>query len=93
MKLFFVLCLLASILLSIPLLFMMTRKRGFYNHFAAVLAISTNVTVFLMHIGFVDGRNDMYVDIALSFAVLGFVSSVIVAKFMSGGGNQDDDRH
>ena len=61
--------------------------------FAAVLAISTNVTVFLMLIGFVDGRNDMYVDIALSFAVLGFVSSVIVAKFMSGGGNQDDDRH
>ena len=93
MKLFFVLCLLASILLSIPLLFMMTRKRGFYNHFAAVLAISTNVTVFLMLIGFVDGRNDMYVDIALSFAGLGVVSSVSVAKFMSGGGNQDDDRH
>ena len=93
MKIFFGLCLLASLLLSIPLLLMMIRKRGFYNQFAAVLAISTNVTVFLMLIGFVDGRNDMYVDIALSFAVLGFVSSVIVAKFMSGGGNQDDDRH
>ena len=93
MKLFFGLCLLASMLMSIPLLFMLTGKRGFYNHFAAVLAISTNVTLFLMLIGFIDGRNDMYVDIALSFAVLGFVSSVIVAKFMSGGGNQDDDRH
>ena len=93
MKIFFEMCLLASMLLSIPLLLMMIRKRGFYNHFAAVMAISTNVTVFLMLIGFVDGRHDMYVDIALSFAVLGFVSSVIVAKFMSGGGNRDDDRN
>lgn len=93
MKIFFEFCLLASMLLSIPLLFMLIRKRGFYNHFAAVMAISTNVTVFLMLIGFVDGRHDMYVDIALSFAVLGFVSSVIVAKFMSGGGNRDDDRN
>ena len=93
MKIFFEFCLLASMLLSIPLLFMLIRKRGFYNHFAAVMAISTNVTAFLMLIGFVDGRHDMYVDIALSFAVLGFVSSVIVAKFMSGGGNRDDDRN
>ena len=93
MKIFFEMCLLASMLLSITLLLMMIRKRGFYNHFAAVMAISTNVTIFLLLIGFVDGRHDMYVDIALSFAVLGFVSSVIVAKFMSGGGNQDDDRH
>ena len=93
MKIFFEMCLIASMLLSIPLLLMMIRKRGFYNHFAAVMAISTNVTVFLMLIGFVDGRHDMYVDIALSFAVLGFVSSVIVAKFMSGGDNRDDDRN
>lgn len=91
MKIFFEMCLLASMLLSIPLLLMMIRKRGFYNHFAAVMAISTNVTIFLLLIGFVDGRHDMYVDIALSFAVLGFVSSVIVAKFMSGGGDGDDN--
>lgn len=91
MKLFFEICLLASILLSIPLQIMLFKRNGFYNNFAAVLAISTNVSLFLMFIGFVDGRHDMYVDIALSVAILGFVSSVIVAKFMSGGGNYDDD--
>ena len=91
MDIYFELCLIASVLLSVPLVVMLLKKRGFYNHFAAILAISTNVTLFLMLIGFVDGRHDMYVDIALSFAVLGFVSSVIVAKFMSGGGNRDDD--
>ena len=90
MKIFFELCLLASMILSLPLQFMLFKRNGFYNNFAAILAISNNVTLFLMIIGFVDGRRDMYVDIALSFAVLGFVSSVIVAKFMSGGGNRDD---
>ena len=87
MKIFFGLCLLVSILLSVPLLFMLIKEKGFYNRFAAILAISSNVSLFLMLIGFVDGRHDMYVDIALSFTVLGFVSSVIVAKFMSGGGD------
>ncbi|MCI6855632.1 MAG: monovalent cation/H+ antiporter complex subunit F [Firmicutes bacterium] len=91
MQIFFELCLLATILLSIPILVMLLKKGGFYNHFAAILAVSTNVTLFLLLIGFIDSRHDMYVDIALSFAVLGFVSSVIVAKFMSGGGDKDDD--
>ena len=91
MQIFFNICLIASALLSLPLLVLLFRRKGFYNNFAAVLAISTNVTLFLMLIGFVDGRQDMYVDIALSFAVLGFVSSVIVAKFMSGGGAGKND--
>ena len=29
-----------------------------------------------------DGRADMYVDIALSYAVLGFISSLIVARYL-----------
>ena len=82
MQIFFNICLIASALLSLPLLVLLFRRKGFYNNFAAVLAISTNVTLFLMLIGFVDGRQDMYVDIALSFAVLGFVSSVIVTSIL-----------
>ena len=36
MKLFFGLCLLAVVLLSVPLLIMIFREKGFYNRFAAV---------------------------------------------------------
>ena len=36
------------------------------------------------HIGYIDGRPDMYVDIAISYAILGFICSVIVAKYMGG---------
>ena len=48
----------------------------------------TNVILILVLIGFVDGRKDMYVDIAISYAILGFISSVIVAKFLGSTGNK-----
>ena len=34
--------------------------------------------------GYLDGRPEMYVDIALSYAILGFVGSVIIAKYLGG---------
>ncbi len=92
MEKFFTAYLIGIVLLSLPLIVILLRKGGFYSHFAAMLGLSTNVTLFLLLIGFIDGRVDMYVDIAISFAVLGFVSSVIVAKFMSGrGGKKNGD--
>ena len=50
----------------------------------------TNVILILILIGFVDGRRDMYADIAISYAMLGFVSSIIVAKFLGGKGGDKD---
>ena len=34
--------------------------------------------------GFIDKRPDMYVDIAISYALLGFLGSLIIAKFIGG---------
>lgn len=92
MEKFFAVYLVGVILLMMPLVVILLRKEGFYNHFAAILAISTFISIMLMLVGFVDGRVDMYMDISLSFTILSFVSSVIVAKFMSGrGGKRNDD--
>ena len=78
--------------MMLPLIVILLRKDGFYSHFAAILAISNFVSIMLMLIGFIDGRTSMYIDIALSFTILSFVSSVIVAKFMSGrGGKKNGD--
>ncbi len=52
----------------------------------------TNVILMLILIGFIDGRRDMYVDIAISYAVLGFISSVIVAKILGSKGGGKDGR-
>ena len=33
---------------------------------------------------YLDGRPEMYVDIAMSYALIGFVGSVIIAKYLGG---------
>ena len=34
--------------------------------------------------GFIDGRMAMYIDIAMSYSILGFVTTVILAKYIGG---------
>lgn len=46
--------------------------------------IGADTILLLVLFGYVDGRPDMYVDIAISYAMLGFLGSVIVAKFLGG---------
>ena len=89
---FFTIYLIGVVLLCIPLVVLLLRKGGFYDRLTAILALSPLVALLLMVVGFVDGRRDMYMDIVLSYAILSFISSVIVAKFMSGrGGHRNDD--
>ena len=46
--------------------------------------IGADTILLLVLFGYVDGRPDMYVDIAISYAILGFICSVIVAKYLGG---------
>lgn len=62
----------------------MIRGNTLYDRLNALFVISTDIILLILFTGFVDGRVDMYVDIALSYGVLGFVSTVIIAKFVGG---------
>ena len=44
----------------------------------------TGTILLIILFGYLDGRPEMYVDIALSYAILGFVGSVIIAKYLGG---------
>ena len=46
--------------------------------------IGADTILLLVLFGYVDGRPDMYVDIAISYAILVFVCSVVVAKYLGG---------
>ena len=59
-------------------------RGNLYNRFVGILVLTNNVLVILILIGFIDGRTDMYVDIAITYALLGFISSIILAKFIGG---------
>lgn len=88
MDTFFVFYLVASIAYT-AMLARLFIDEGLYNRFIGILVMCTNVILILVLIGFVDGRTDMYVDIAISYAVLGFITSVIVAKILGGRGDKD----
>lgn len=90
MQIFFTCYLIGIIILTLIMLFRLFKGPGLYNRFVGILVMCTNVILILILIGFVDGRRDMYADIAISYAMLGFVSSIIVAKFLGGKGGDKD---
>lgn len=82
MQNFFVFYMIAILAVTLAMLAFLFRKGSVYDRFIGILVISTKVILILVLIGFIDGRTDMYVDIAISYAILGFISSVILAKFL-----------
>ena len=57
-----------------------------YDRMNGLGVIGADTILLLILFGYMDGRPDMYVDIAISYAILGFICSVIVAKYMGGKG-------
>lgn len=55
-----------------------------YDRLNGLGVIGADTIMLLVLFGYLDGRPDMYVDIAISYAILGFISSVIIAKYLGG---------
>ena len=54
----------------------------------ALVCVVIAMLVFMLRgkliFGFIDGRMAMYIDIAMSYSILGFVTTVILAKYIGG---------
>lgn len=46
-------------------------------------AIATKTIVLICLIGYIFGRIDMFIDITLAYAILGFIGSLTIAKYFS----------
>ena len=55
-----------------------------YDRMNGLGETGTDTILLIILFGYLDGRPEMYVDIALSYAILGFVGSVIIAKYLGG---------
>ncbi|MBZ4654705.1 MAG: putative monovalent cation/H+ antiporter subunit [Peptococcaceae bacterium] len=60
-----------------------------YDRLNGLGVIGTDAILVLVLLGFLSGRADMYVDIAISYAILGFISLVVIAKYLEGKGDSD----
>ena len=82
----FVVILAVIVLITIISLMLGRALRGptVFNRMNALGVISADTIILIVLFGYLDGRIDMYVDIAISYAILGFVGSIAIAKFLGG---------
>ncbi len=55
---------------------------GVFNRVAAISAIGTKTLVLLLIIGIIYKRVDMFVDISMVYALLNFIGTIAVAKYL-----------
>ena len=82
----FVVILAVIVLIAIIALMLGRALRGttVFNRMNALGVISADTIILIVLFGYLDGRIDMYVDIVISYAILGFVGSIAIAKFLGG---------
>lgn len=70
-----------TVIIAVPLVRVLTGPTVF-DRLLATNAIATKTIVLICLIGFLYGRIDMFIDITLAYAILGFVGSLVIAKYV-----------
>ncbi|MEX0994706.1 MAG: monovalent cation/H+ antiporter complex subunit F [Balneolaceae bacterium] len=71
-----------TIIIAVPLI-RVVRGPTIYDRLMGANAIATKTIVLICLIGFMYGRIEMFIDITLAYAVLGFIGVLAIAKFVS----------
>jgi multicomponent Na+:H+ antiporter subunit F len=71
-----------TIIIAVPL-YRVVKGPTVYDRIIATNAIATKTIVLICLIGFLYGRIDMFIDITLAYAILGFIGSLIIAKYLT----------
>ena len=85
MQILFIAMLVGTILMIGIMLIRVFKGPSVFDRLNGIFVIGIDVIMVILFVGFVDGRIDMYVDIAISYGLLGFLSTVMIAKFLGGG--------
>ena len=80
----FIFLLIGIVILIISIIFFMFKGKIIYDKLNAVLVMNTLILIAILVIGFVHGRLESYIDIALSYSLLGFITTAILAKYIGG---------
>ncbi|MYA50139.1 MAG: pH regulation protein F [Chloroflexi bacterium] len=82
MSVLFVAVLAVAVAINAVLFYRLLVGRTPFDRLLAAAAIGTNAVILLVFIGFVFERPDMFVDLALSYALLNFIGTVVVGKYL-----------
>lgn len=81
---FFIAILAGLLAIVLTMIITMFVGKTVYDKLNALFVINTNIVILILVVGLIDDRMDMHIDIALSYALLGFITTVILAKFIGG---------
>ena len=70
-------------ILMIPMFYRIWVGSTAYDRILAVNAIGTKTAVLLVIIGTLFERVDMFVDFAIAYALLNFVSAIVVSRYLN----------
>lgn len=71
-----------TIIITIPF-FRVVKGPTVFDRLLGAGAIGTKTLVLILLLGHLFGRLDMFIDIALAYSILNFISSLIIAKYFS----------
>jgi len=71
-----------TIIIAIPVV-RVVKGPTVFDRLLATNAIATKTIVLICLIGYIFKRIDMFIDITLAYAILGFIGSLVIAKYVS----------
>lgn len=71
-----------TIIIAVPMV-RVVKGPTVFDRILAVNAIATKTIVLICLTGYIFGRIDMFIDITLAYAILGFLGSLVIAKYLS----------
>lgn len=70
-----------ALLISLPL-YRVLRGPTVYDRVIGAGLIGTNTIMLLVIVGFIYGRIDMFIDLAIVYALLNFVGTIAASKYL-----------
>ncbi len=71
-----------TVIIAIPA-YRVVKGPTIFDRLVGTNAIATKTIVLILLIGYLYGRVDMFIDITLAYAVLGFIGSLAIAKYFA----------
>jgi multicomponent Na+:H+ antiporter subunit F len=70
------------VLLMVPSLYRVLKGPTLYDRIIAAGLMGTNGMIVLAMVGFVYERIDMFIDLAIAYALLNFIGTVAIGKYL-----------
>ena len=80
---FFIALTVGFIILLLLMLIRVFQGPTIFDRLNGLGVIGTDAVIILILMGFISGRESMFLDIAMSYSILGFIGSVVIARYLS----------